>query len=773
MREVRLITAMMISYAGWLALSIFLLAAGGFAQQDPGWPREKSGKAGKIVYYQPQVDAWKDHTQLEFRTAFSMTPAGAQPVVGVAVIRAKTDVNVDSRTVLLSDLDVIETHFPSVEASGKAKMDQMVKTFLPKESSMSISLDRLVASMEKPAETATVALKNDPPQIFTSNKPAILVHVDGQPVMAKIKDTDLEFVINSNFPVFHDMDKKNYFMFTGKQWLTATSLQGQWTKASALPKDMNKVKKDKQWEGLAPAIPPPPSSEPVPVVFYANGPSEVILFQGKPVYSRVKDTNLVFATNTDSDLFVDSSTNTYYYLTSGRWFRSASLQGPWTFATPELPADFAKIPDGTPAARVLASVPGTEAAKDAVLLAQVPTTVIVDPVAVAAKAAVTYNGPPEFKPIEGTSLYYAVNTAEKVIRAGGTYYLCLNGIWFYSSAPQGPWTTATTVPAEIYKIPATSPVYNVTYVKQEATSSGSVQSSYTAGYMGTFIVGMTVGAIICGGTGYYYPPYFYYPPYGYPIYYHYPATYGYGAYYNHATGAYGAFHGVYGPYRGATGWAGYNPYTGTYSRGGTVYGPYGSRTAARAYNPYTGTSAATRQGSSPYGHWGTSVVSRNGEAIQTGHISSGGRSVYGARTTEGGKAIAGSGYRGSGAVVKQGDGDMFAARNGEIYKNTGDGWQQHNGSGWESVNTPTPQRTSSATNRTTSTSTRTSATTRPSTANRSTMSSSTYNSLNSEVKNRQRGSAQMQNYQRSRSYGGSGNFGGGSRSRAGGGGRRR
>jgi hypothetical protein len=50
--------------------------------------------------------------------------------------------------------------------------------------------------------------------------------------------------------------------------------------------------------------------------------------------------------------------------------------------------------------------------------------------------------------------------------------------------------------------------------------------------MGTFIVGVALGAVIVGGTGYYYPPYIYRPVYGYPIYHPHAVTYGYGAYYN-------------------------------------------------------------------------------------------------------------------------------------------------------------------------------------------------------------------------------------------------
>src|SRR5439155_17167370 len=118
-----------------------------------------------------------------------------------------------------------------------------------------------------------------------------------------------------------------------------------------------------------------------------------------------------------------------------------------------------------PAARVLVSVPGTEEAKDAILLAQIPTTAVVDPKA-AEQAKVSYTGNPEFKPIEGTSLEYATNTPDKVIKVGDVYYLCLQGVWFMSQGATGPWTTANSVPKEIYTIPPSSPIYNVIYVTQ-------------------------------------------------------------------------------------------------------------------------------------------------------------------------------------------------------------------------------------------------------------------------------------------------------------------
>src|SRR5438067_2918284 len=292
---------------------------------------------------------------------------------------------------------------------------------------------------------------------------------------------------------------------------------------------MSKVAQEKQWSSLLKIMPPPAKSGVVtPAVFYSDQPAEVILFDGQPVYAQIPDSQLTYATNTNSVIFVYAPTQQFYYLTAGRWFSANDLQnGPWTYATSDLPADFAKIPPSSPASAILSSVPGTDEAKDAVLLAQVPTTMTIKPAEAQTKIKVDYSGEPKFEPIKGTSMTYASNTRDKVIQLEGIYYLCLQGVWFMAPAPNGPWTTCMSVPQEIYTIPPSSPVYNVTYVTQTANSDGTVQSSYTAGYLGAFVLGAATGSIIANGSGYWWPPY------AYGGYYPYAATYG-GAYYGAA-----------------------------------------------------------------------------------------------------------------------------------------------------------------------------------------------------------------------------------------------
>ena len=334
---------------------------------------------------------------------------------------------------------------------------------------------------------------------------------------------------------------------------------------------------------------------------------------------------------------------------------------------------------------MLASVPGTREATEAVLLATIPRTARVSKKELKAPEVV-YQGEPQFKPIEGsTGVQQAVNTDKDIVKYGDLYYMCFQGVWFMSRAATGPWEVASSIPQEVYTIPASSPVHHVTYVTVEDNDDEWVTFAYVAAYTGLMI---GWGCAVWG-SGWYYPPY-----YGYGAYYPYGHTYGMGAWYNPYTGAYGRGYAAYGPYGGVGMGASYNPRTGTYARGATAYGPYGSRSAAQAYNPRTGTYAQTRQGSNVYGNWGTSSVQRGDDWAQTAHRTNyqTGRTTSGIRTSEGGGAVSSSGPGGRSTVARTGSGDVYAGHDGNVYrKNEGGGWEQGNGSGgWDSVDRPAP-----------------------------------------------------------------------------------
>src|SRR4026209_2816086 len=443
---------------------------------DPGWPRERYQDGNRLIIYQPQVDDWKNFQELSWRMAISLTPKSGKTAVGVVEMKGNTDIDNVAKVAIITNPQVTGTYFPSLDKATAENMEQLFKTFVP--STFSISLHSLIASTPKKEAPAGAQLINDPPKIFVGYRPSILLSINGEPVLSQVPNTNLKFVANTQWPLFFDSANSTYYLAVGQQWLTGSSLEGQWSATTKLPPEMSKVPQDKQWSALKKFIPPPAKSGGVtPHVFYSDKPAEIILFDGQPAYAQIPDTQLEYATNTNSVVFVFTPTQQFYYLTAGRWFRTTDLQqGSWTYATADLPPDFAKIPLSSPASAILASVPGTEEAKDAVLLAQVPTTMTIKPNEAQAKVKVAYAGEPKFEPIKGTSMEYATNTQDKAIELEGTYYLCLQGVWFIAPTPTGQWTTCMSVPQEIYSIPSSSPVYNVTYVTQAANQDGTVTS---------------------------------------------------------------------------------------------------------------------------------------------------------------------------------------------------------------------------------------------------------------------------------------------------------
>jgi hypothetical protein len=91
------------------------------------------------------------------------------------------------------------------------------------------------------------------------------------------------------------------------------------------------------------------------------------------------------------------------------------------------------------------------------------------------------------------------------------------------------------------------------------------------------------------------------------------------------------------------------------------------------------------------------VVSKGGRSAYTRHYSDARGSIGSIQGSGGGAAIGGSRTGGSsGFVGRTGSGDMYAGRDGNIYRNSGSGWQKYDNGNWNSVNRPAPQSGSSS-----------------------------------------------------------------------------
>ncbi len=270
--------------------------------------------------------------------------------------------------------------------------------------------------------------------------------------------------------------------------------------------------------GGAKANPKPTLANGAPTIYTAQGPTELIVFRGQPDFVPIVGTQLLWAANTTSDVLIDTADSSYYVLLAGRWFRSAAITGPWTFVAGERAAaglreDPARVARGRRAAdgrghaagagrgdRELDSADGDGAAQGRPdVHAELRRSA-----AVRARSRTR-------------RWSYVDNSSEPVIQvAPNAYYAVAAGVWFTAPQLTGPWTVATSVPAVIYEIPASSPVHYVTYVRIYGATPQYVYVGYTPGYLGTIV---TPEGTVVYGTGYAYTPWigsvWYPPPYTY------------------------------------------------------------------------------------------------------------------------------------------------------------------------------------------------------------------------------------------------------------------
>lgn len=503
---------------GFILVIGFSASAQTDADSEDVWPRKFSDGGKEFTIYQPQVESWQGN-QLEERCAVSVqTPSAPEPVFGVIWLKSRTDVDKAERMVALQDINISKTNFPTepgMETTYRQTLQKNANSVLG-----TISLDRLRASMSISASEAkhkVDGLKNDPPEVMYSDKPAVLVLVDGPGVLRETGTPNLLRVVNSRALIVFNKTDGIYNLNIGEHWYQAASVNGPWKRGEpqgSILENLNMIKHENSKDIEAFDKAPDDAN-----VFSSTSPAELIQTKGSPQFEPIKDTELLYVTNTPDNIFMNTKDQTYFVTLSGRWFKSKSLKGPWKFVEADkLPTDFAKIPETHPKGEILASVAGTPDAKEAAIASEIPQTAAVD--RQSAQLSVTYDGNPQFAPINNSPLQYASNTPTPVIRVSdNAYYAVENGVWFTATSPQGPWVVASEVPQVIYSIPPSAPVYYVTYVYVYGASPRYVYVGYLPGYLGSYV---SPSGVVVYGTGYYYTPWVHHYWYGYP------ATYGFG-----------------------------------------------------------------------------------------------------------------------------------------------------------------------------------------------------------------------------------------------------
>jgi hypothetical protein len=514
-------------------------------------------------------------------------------------------------------------------------------------------VDLLTGQSSQDAAAPSLA-KGPVPVIHIATTPTELIVTDGEPKWTPIEGTNLLYASNTTGHIFKEIDDQRTYVLVSGRWFRAAGMTGPWAfvPANELPKDFADIPDDSPKENVKASVAGTPQAEEAAIAAQIPQTSVVKksavkmtepVFDGQPELRAIPDTSLQYVVNTATPVIMVDA-HSWYAVENGVWFVSGSIKGPWVIAT-SVPAVIYSIPYSSPL-HYVTYVKVYDSTPDTVVVGYTPG-------------------------YQGSCIDPVTNV---VVYGTGYAYTPWVGTYWY-----GP---------------------PVTY-------GFGVSIRYTpfTGWTFGFGFGWSWGAATVS-VGWGWGAYPWWGPYGWGYSWGprlYPAPYAWGGMaYGYRGGAV-----AWGPggWAGTTGnmysrWGprstvtrtsgGFNAWTGNRwaSQVGTSYNSVTGVAAAgqrgAVQNIYTGNYAAGARGVAT-GPGGTVAAGERGTAgnVYTGREVSGARgTVYNPRT---GQGVSVGGVSGNlGGVGRVGD-DVYASRDGNVYRRTNEGWQQRTGGNWNSA----------------------------------------------------------------------------------------
>ena len=562
-------------------VALALLASPALAQ---GTPAPAAAPAPSATQ---SASEWPQSTQVEGVTYTLNQPSFTGLTSNTVTLRSVAQVSGEGSSAKNGTVTMTATMAPAdvaglVELSGfkvtgvDGDVDQSSSAAIEKQlagMAFTVPLSTLVQDISIDAARNETGLSNAPPDIVVTGEPAVIVSIAGTPVLSPLGSTGWKRVTNTPFIVMQAQDGTWWVRLGASNWMTAPGLSERYGPASSAPPQA-------VLDALGKAPEPPADLKPdierlnapqpkPPAVLVVTRPTVLVSINGPMKLAKVAP-GINVVTNANQTLLVRDAAPRNWVLASGRWFSSETLTGPWKYVPPsQLPTDFARMQaNGLQVASALASVPGTRQAKEAAVNTNLVRTIVLE--RAKANCDVSWNGAPSWQPVQGTSMEYAANASQPVVKFGDAFYCCDSAAWFKASDPKGPWSLCDSVPAEIYSIPASCPIYPCTFVEVYASTADTVTFGFTSGYLGSY---MQDGAAVYG-TGYAYANGSNADGSSQV----YPQTYGSQASYDEDTGTWAppAYDGYYDGYYPAV-------YPGVYGAGWGGWGWYGGYATAWGY----------------------------------------------------------------------------------------------------------------------------------------------------------------------------------------------
>src|SRR5215470_3646636 len=298
---------------------------------DP-WPRKLSIQGATVSIYQPQLESWTGNLLDAYAAVTIKTPESAVTNYGVIWFTARTEVDKVNRVVSLADFSLTKQNFPTLANNGAAYKSAF-QSAMPWTESMPLDeLETALSTTSVDQQQRRIPVENAPPRIIVSTRPAVLVPIEGQPVLRPASGGFLK-VINTKPLIVADAASNVYYLALMDGWVRASQVAGPWSqaaqppaalntiKAAAIANDQNQVLGNEQ-QSLSEAY----ADGEAPTIYVSTSPTELLNVRGPIEYAAIPGTNLTYVQNSANDIFKDSATQQNYVLVGGRWFSAPSLE---------------------------------------------------------------------------------------------------------------------------------------------------------------------------------------------------------------------------------------------------------------------------------------------------------------------------------------------------------------------------------------------------------------------------------------------------------------
>ena len=217
-----------------------------------------------MLVYQPQVASWDKQKHLVAYSAVSQRAKGSEkPAIGTIKIEADTQVSLTERLVSFQKMKIVEANFQTLDKDQIREITTAIDKVIPDDERV-IALDRVLANLDKSQVIPKniEGVKADPPTIFYSTTPAVIMNLDGEPIWSPIKENDLKFAVNTNWDLFQTRRPNALYLRNNDTWLTATDVKGTWSPAGKLPASFSKLPAEDNWKDVKANLPGKPSPRP-------------------------------------------------------------------------------------------------------------------------------------------------------------------------------------------------------------------------------------------------------------------------------------------------------------------------------------------------------------------------------------------------------------------------------------------------------------------------------------------------------------------------------